>query len=45
MSTPLAGLKLDVQSVESGAEGLVNVLEAWCAVCDVRWFPLREMHV
>ena len=40
----MAGLELDVRPVEVGAVGLVNVLEAWCEVCDVRWFPPRELH-
>ena len=40
----LAGLELDVRPVEVGAVGLVNVLEAWCEVCDVRWFPPRALH-
>ena len=38
-------LKLDVRLVEVGAPGLVNVLEAWCEVCSLRWFPPRELRV
>ena len=30
---------LNVRPVDVGPEGLVNVIEAWCEVCDVRWFP------
>ena len=40
-----ARLDLDVRTVEVGPEGAVNVLEAWCEVCDVRWFPPRELHL
>ena len=37
-------LELDVRPVDVGPEGLVNVIEAWCEVCDVRWFPPRELR-
>ena len=36
---------LDVRLVEVGAPGLVNVTEAWCEVCDVRWFPPKGLRV
>ena len=39
------GLLLDVRPVEVGpAEGLVNVVEACCGECGVRWFPPRELR-
>ena len=38
-------LELDVRPVDVGGEGLVNVLEAWCEVCAVRWFPPRALHL
>ena len=39
-------LCLDVRPVDvAPEEGLVNVIEAWCEVCDVRWFAPRELHL
>ena len=38
-------LEMDVRPVDVGPEGAVNVLEAWCEVCDIRWFPPWELRL